>query len=379
MRDSDSTLGLDPDVTMTARPAQTRDDGELSCTVLVAVGPDGRHQRLEVGPTPISVGRIVGNDMVLPAAEVSRNHCRVALHWRGLEVVDLGSTNGTWHDGRRIAAPALLRPGESVRVGAWTLRCERGTAREMQRAEEVARELDRAGRYVQALLPPPILEGPVRADWRFLPCASIGGDAFGYRYLDDRHFALFIMDVAGHGAGSALLAASVMNLLRERASGPLAPGQSSPAAVLGTLNDSFQMDQQGGLFFSAWYGLYDLSTRRLGFAAAGHHPGFLCRAGSQPQPLVTRNPAIGMMPDLRFLADEVAVPPSSRLVLFSDGAFETIGHDGRQRGLADLLAILVEPPAVKGAELDRLLSAARAGARPGPFDDDVCILDIEFD
>jgi sigma-B regulation protein RsbU (phosphoserine phosphatase) len=94
----------------------------------------------------------------------------------------------------------------------------------------------------------------VRADWRFLPSARIGGDAFGYRFLSPDRFAVFLLDVAGHGPGSALLAATVMNRLRERSRtlGDLA--EAERAAVLGALNKSFGMEEQGARFFSAWYG-----------------------------------------------------------------------------------------------------------------------------
>jgi hypothetical protein len=375
---NDGTQSRDADSTMTSRPSRTLDEPELPCTVLVLIGPEGRRHRVRVGETSFRVGRVFGNDIVLPDAEVSRTHCVIEPNGRGVVVSDLGSTNGTWRDGRRADLPVSLEPGESVQIGRWTIFCDRCTPREMQRAEEVERELDRAGQYVQALLPRPISEGPVRVDWRFLPCASIGGDAFGYRFLDDRRFAVFMMDVAGHGAGSALLAASVMNLLRERSNGPMAPDQAEPAAVLGALNGMFQMDQQGGLFFSAWYGLYDLEARRLAFAGAGHHPGFLRAPGSSPVPLGTRNPAIGVIPEVSFRSDVASVPSGSRLILFSDGTFETVGPDGRQRGLADLLPALAGPDVAGFSEPERLLAAARAGARPGPFEDDVSILALDF-
>ena len=54
---------------------------------------------------------------------------------------------------------------------------------------------------------------------------------------------------------------------------------SDPAAVLAGLNSSFQMEEQGGLFFTIWYGVADLAARRLEYAAAGHHAGYLLQPG----------------------------------------------------------------------------------------------------
>ncbi|NIR17477.1 MAG: SpoIIE family protein phosphatase, partial [Desulfobacterales bacterium] len=75
-------------------------------------------------------------------------------------------------------------------------------------------ELSEAADYVKSLLPPPIVTGPVRADWRFVPSASLGGDSFGYHWLDEDHFAIYLVDVSGHGVGAALLSVSVINALR---------------------------------------------------------------------------------------------------------------------------------------------------------------------
>ncbi|MFM9025438.1 MAG: response regulator, partial [Planctomycetaceae bacterium] len=52
----------------------------------------------------------------------------------------------------------------------------------------LADDITTAARYVRSLLPPPLVEGPIRADWRFIPSASLGGDAFGYHALDPDHF-----------------------------------------------------------------------------------------------------------------------------------------------------------------------------------------------
>ena len=66
------------------------------------------------------------------------------------------------------------------------------------------------------MLPKPINEGPVNTDWRFFPSTSLGGDAFGYHWIDEDHFAIYLLDVSGHGVRAALLSVSVMNALRSQ-------------------------------------------------------------------------------------------------------------------------------------------------------------------
>lgn len=371
---------MDEDSTMIRRGGPVALAPEPLAHALVVTEPDGRQRRLWLHPGELRIGRTPGHDLVLADPAVSRNHCLVTLDAAGARVADLGSTNGTFLSGGRLDGPAPLRHGDSIRIVHWTLRYECGPRVELERAAELERELERAGAYIRGLLPEPIPAGPVRADWRFLPCARIGGDAFGYRFLGRDLFMVFLLDIAGHGPGSALLAATVMNRLREQARTLSSPAQAEPAAVLAGLNDAFGMEEQGGLFFSAWYGLCDLPRRRLAYASAGHHLAFLRPfPAAAHMPLSTRNPAIGMMPGVTFRAAETVLPAGARLVLFSDGAFETTTPAGEIRSLADFMPRLDTPSEAGGAEVDRLLALAREGARPGPFEDDVCVICLDFE
>ncbi|MES2710686.1 MAG: SpoIIE family protein phosphatase, partial [Pseudomonadota bacterium] len=119
--------------------------------------------------------------------------------------------------------------------------------------------------------------------------------------------------------------------------------------------------------------------RRLRFASAGQHAGFLGLPGQAPAPLYTRNPGIGLVATGRVFADaETSVPPGARLTLFSDGAFEVQARDGTQRTLRDFLPHLEAPPVPGLSEPDRLLAAIHDSTRPGPLEDDVAILSLDF-
>ncbi len=74
---------------------------------------------------PLIVGRSPGSDIVIDADYVSGRHARFALFSDTLVVEDLGSTNGTLVDGKKIAAPTTLEPGSLVSIGDVTLRIGR--------------------------------------------------------------------------------------------------------------------------------------------------------------------------------------------------------------------------------------------------------------
>src|ERR1700691_99215 len=128
-------------------------------------------------------------------------------------------------------------------------------------------ELHAAQHYVLAILPAPVAE-PIAVDWLFVPSTELGGDSFGYQWIDGEHYALYLLDVCGHGVGSALLSITVANTLR---SGALQNTDfRKPEAVLSSLNQAFQMENQNGLYFTIWYGVYHRRTAPLRYASAGH-------------------------------------------------------------------------------------------------------------
>jgi pSer/pThr/pTyr-binding forkhead associated (FHA) protein len=69
---------------------------------------------------PVIGGTVVGRgkcDVVLLDPEVSRRHAMVLTTPAGPAIEDLGSTNGTWVNDRRIAGSHRLRAGDVVRFG----------------------------------------------------------------------------------------------------------------------------------------------------------------------------------------------------------------------------------------------------------------------
>ena len=346
--------------------------------VLVADGTE-RGLRVPLGTAALRIGRRAPCELVLNDAEVSSQHCDLRLAAGGLDAIvsDLGSTNGSYLDGQRITRPTRWPPGAALQVGRHVLKHEHRPQREVQRSAELDRDLRQASRYLQSLLPLPMTGGPVRSDWVFVPSAQIGGDAFSYGWLDERHFAIAFFDVCGHGIAAAVHSVAVLSALRQRN----LPGVNfaDPAQVMAGLNDAFPMDAHAGMYFTAWGGVYDRATRTLSYASAGHHPAFLVDAGRQSmQALATRNPMLGAMRPERFATARVDVPLNSCLHLFSDGLFEVRGSDAVQRGLAHFTPALLEPAVPGVTEPQRLFDSVRRSCGGVDFDDDVSLLTLTF-
>lgn len=334
-------------------------------------------QRIPFEGFGVTVGRTAPAEIVIPMPEVSRQHCRIDIMGEYAFLSDLGSTNGTLVDGVRLQQPTRILSGTQFTLGSFPVRYERRDLREVAQELEHTADLQRAEDYVRAILPQPLTTGPVQVEWCFIPSAKLGGDAFGYEFLTDELFTGFLLDVSGHGLGSAMHAATVANALRRHT----LPGVDfeDPAQVAAGLNEVFPMEEHNGLMFSIWCFTYHVPTRELRFCAAGHHPSLLITPGApEPAPLWQRSPVIGMLPFGKWATGTAEIPSGARLFVFSDGAFEIVDKEGRQWTMEDLRQIM-QQPAIEGVtEPYRLYQAVQAAARPGPLDDDFSVMQITF-
>lgn len=241
--------------------------------------------------------------------------------------------------------------------------------------QELAHELNQAAQYVRSLIPEPITEGPIRTDWAYVPSSQLGGDFFGYHWLDDDHFAMYLLDVCGHGVGSALLAVSAINMVQTSSLPDV--DFHDPDQVLTALNNTFQMERTNGLFFTLWYGVYDRRTSMLRYGSGGHHPALLITPTGSLAEIANNNLVIGGMPDVTFHGASCEIPRGSRLYVFSDGVFEVSRPDGSMWDERKLGEYLLAPPG--GAnEIQALYPFLLDMHAQSLLDDDFSLMRIEF-
>jgi serine phosphatase RsbU (regulator of sigma subunit) len=344
--------------------------------LVVIEGPE-QGRMIALNADSVTLGRAAPSGILLRDIEISRAHCRLFLENGERCIADLQSTNGTFVDGLRITTHTRLTDGCVVTIGRHRMKFERRTRREIELAHEFERSLEGASRYVQSMLPPPLSDGPVRTEWLLIPCARLGGDALGYQWIDADHFALYLLDVSGHGPEAAMLAVSVMNALRQKS----LPGTDprDPQQVVRHLNAAWQMEDHSQMYFTLWYGVFRRATRVLSYCSAGQHPAYLVHAGAaDPQPLRTANPPVGVTVTHHFHADSTTLPPDASLYLFSDGVFEVETITGKRWELENLLPILTEAAAPDLAETQRVYQSVQKVARRGPLDDDFSLLVTRF-
>lgn len=246
----------------------------------------------------------------------------------------------------------------------------------LESQQALAAEQNSAAEYVISLLPAPESSGAIHADWRFFPCAQLGGDCLGYHWIDENHFAMYLLDVCGHGVSSALLSVSAHNSLRSQT----LPGVDfrSPREVLTGLNNAFPMDKHNNLFFTIWYGVYDRNSRTLVYSSGGHHPALLFSGKDVPEKLMTPNLIIGLSPTVAYEEMSINVSNNSHLYIFSDGVYEVAGPDGVLWSIDEMAAFLAGTGKKDFREIDDLYAFLRERNGKPILDDDFSMLRIDF-
>lgn len=265
---------------------------------------------------------------------------------------------------------------------AYTSLVERNNAYQMlQESQQLLKqELADAAQYVRSLLPQPVT-GCVTASSRFVPSTTLGGDAYGYYWMDEDHFAFYLLDVCGHGVGAALLSISVMNVLRSQT----LPNTNfyDPSDVLRSLNESFQMENHNNMFFTIWYGIYNKNDRKITYSSGGHPPAVFFNGkfdGTvKAEELQTPGLVIGGMSGIQFQKSCVEVKPGSRLYVYSDGVYEITKDDGSMVSLDEFVTLLSQPDTEGQDPLDRIQQYTQKINGPGAYDDDYSIMQIVFD
>ena len=243
--------------------------------------------------------------------------------------------------------------------------------------QKLEEELSDAADYVKSLLPSPLTEGLIHTHWRFIPSTQLGGDAFGYHWLDDEHFVLYLLDVVGHGVGAALLSVSIMNALRS-ATLPNVDFHN-PGDVLNALNQTFQMDQQNGLIFTMWYGVFNRTNNELVYASGGHPPALLYQPNQDAADrLDSTGVIIGALARSQFETKQRIIQPGARLLLFSDGVYEVFQPDGSMLSFSEFVEITHESITSAGSCLDEIQHAIQRLRGLDYFDDDYSMVEFMF-
>jgi phosphoserine phosphatase RsbU/P len=206
--------------------------------------------------------------------------------------------------------------------------------------------------------------------------------------LDPDHIGIYIFDVSGHGVPAALFSATLYRLLSTN------PEQSclftpsvhegggfdiaEPSHVLNQMNQQMGLDPATGKFCTMIYGVLNLQTRLFTYVTAGHPPPLRIGSRSHEACPMSKGIPVGILPDFSYEQISIELQPGDRLLLFTDGAPETVDTQDLEfgtQGLQDVMNDLSDQP-IRDC-LDRANEAISDWSEGGEQQDDVTLLAID--
>jgi sigma-B regulation protein RsbU (phosphoserine phosphatase) len=214
----------------------------------------------------------------------------------------------------------------------------------------------------------------------------LAGDTLNFFRLDERHVALYVLDVSGHGVAASLLAVTLSHLLSPRRdSGSVifrenepGAGVIRPAEVARLLSRRFRLEPASDQYFTIAYGVLALETGQLSYVCAGHPGPVFLPAGQAPRQLECPGLPIGVG-DAAYQEHELHLNAGDRVYFFSDGFLEARNSDrepfGKSR-LKDVIASYRRMPLQEG--VGRMWGEVEEWGGHAPLQDDVSLLAVEF-
>jgi serine phosphatase RsbU (regulator of sigma subunit) len=241
---------------------------------------------------------------------------------------------------------------------------------------KIQSDIDKAKDYILYLLPAKIDDQYISTDWVFIPSSELGGDAFGYYWVDHDHFIFYILDTCGHGIGCALHSISVLNMLKSYVQRHVL--LNNPEEVITSLNESFLMEDHSDLFFSMWYGVYHRDSGELKYVCAGHPFPLIINHQSHISVTAKANVPIGWFSGYQYSSESIKIEPGTRIYLFSDGAYELLKDNNEIMNLKEFYDFLLKENDDKNQELSGLIKKLQQIQEREEFLDDLSLVRIDF-
>ncbi|QDU78777.1 Blue-light photoreceptor [Polystyrenella longa] len=255
--------------------------------------------------------------------------------------------------------------------------------------QRMKQELEAASRAQFSHLPPDEIEVPgLNIAWTFRPCNELAGDNFNVFKIDDRHVAIYMLDVVGHGVCAALEAVSLSRLLTpfngesevlfEKQDPESDQTIVPPAEVLTNLNRRFFAEEARGQFYTILYGIIDLEANEFRYSSAGHPRPILIRDNGETELLESAGFVVGYVEEAEFEEHVVRYSCGDRLYLLTDGVLEA-GVPHKEEFGIDRLSRILEGERQRDltTSLDTLMNELYEWCIETEFADDVSVIALE--
>lgn len=181
-----------------------------------------------------------------------------------------------------------------------------------------------------------------RLNGYYEPAAQVSGDLWWYRDFGDSFLAV-VVDVMGHGAGSAMVTAIISGVLEAKGLGLNPKGPDDIEEIFRDLHEVICKTCQGSMMVGVAAVFVSKHKEEATVFGMGMPACALLAAdGSSYSSLSARGAPIGLK-DLEYMAgrNTFSFKPGDRVAMFTDGCYEMVTHQGKQLGRHRLVRKLV--------------------------------------
>jgi sigma-B regulation protein RsbU (phosphoserine phosphatase) len=239
--------------------------------------------------------------------------------------------------------------------------------------EVLDKELRVVGEIQQSLLPKTLPKVPgLELAAHYRTSQRAGGDYYD-AFDCGGCWGFMIADVSGHGAPAAVIMAVTHAIAH------LHPGKGAPPGeLLGFVNSTLarRYTVENGSFVTAFYGSYDLASRKLRYARAGHNPPRLLRDGKIMSLEGKGSPPLGITAEVTYPESSEILRSGDLLLLYTDGITEARNGEAEMFGVDRLDQAILNGPATAQETVDRVLAKLSEFTGDDPPMDDQTLLAV---
>jgi len=206
-----------------------------------------------------------------------------------------------------------------------------------------------------------------------VPSLQVSGDYFDCIELNAHKVCLAIADVSGKGTGASLLMANLQAVLHA-----LIDAEASLVDVVSKINNLIYRNTNYDKFITFFFGILDVAEKSFTYVNAGHNPPIWVQSDGNLKALETGGLILGMMPNMHYVQEKIALQPGDWIVMFTDGVTEAVNirdEEFGERRLEDL----VRSHRNESAEAlkNATLSEVRRFSEGTPQADDITLLNLK--
>jgi serine phosphatase RsbU (regulator of sigma subunit) len=209
---------------------------------------------------------------------------------------------------------------------------------------------------------------------RSVTAETVGGDAFEFIPYPESQVGISISDAKGKGLPGALLAVAHRAMLHALVSVEL-----RLRSTFSRVSELLTRSLPPGNFVTTFYGIIDVTERRLVYVNAGHAPPLIVRANGQTEVLAATGPPLGFPRFTPIREAYATFGTGDGLVLYTDGITEAGQSPDEFFEVAGVQACVGPLWIQSAADICQGIFNEAARRSGGAFADDATVVVVKFD